>query len=81
MWELTPKRLARFREELERAGIGAGGRAKVDGDHAVELSVAVAVAEALVEFDVAATVRKAQYQRAREPHIFLSAEEVRLSAR
>lgn len=67
--ELTPKRLARFREELERANIGT---ATVRKAMAILQSIlSFAVAEELVEYNAAATVRKPRYERAREPHIFL----------
>jgi Phage integrase, N-terminal SAM-like domain len=65
--ELTPKRLARFREELERAGVGT---ATIRKTMAILQSIlSFAVAEELVEFNAAAPVRKPRYERAREPHI------------
>jgi len=74
--ELTPKRLARFREELERAGVGL---ATVRKTMAILQSIlSFAVAEELVEFNAAAPVRKPRYERAREPHIFLPAEVERI---
>jgi integrase len=76
MRELTPKRLARFREELERAGVGP---ATVRKSMAIVQSIlSFAVAEELVEFNAAAAVRKPQYERAREPHVFLPAEVERI---
>lgn len=75
--ELTPKRLARFREELEKAGVGT---ATVKKSMAIVQSVlSFAVGEELVEFNAAASVRKPRYERAREPHIFVPAdvEEIR----
>lgn len=70
--ELTPKRLARYRAELEKAGVGA---ATVRKSMAIVQSIlSFAVAEELVEFNAAAIVRKPRYQREREPHIFLPAE-------
>ena len=70
--ELTPKRLARFREELEKAGVGAATVRKAMA--IVQSILSFAVAEELVEFNAAASVRKPRYERAREPHIFLPAE-------
>jgi integrase len=70
--ELTPKRLARFREELERAKIGPATVRKAMA--IVQSILSFAVAEELVEFNAAASVRKPRYERAREPHIFLPAE-------
>ena len=75
--ELTPKRLARFREELEKAGVGT---ATVRKAMAILQSIlSFAVAEELVEFNVAASVRKPRYERERDPHIFLpeQVEEIR----
>lgn len=70
--ELSPKRLTRFREELERNGVGS---ATVRKTMAVLQSIlSFAVAEELVEFNVAASVRKPRYERARDPHIFLPAD-------
>jgi integrase len=75
--ELTPKRLTRFREELERAGIGAATTRKTLA--IVQSILRFAVAEELVEYNAAAAIRKPRYERAREPHIFLPAhvEEIR----
>lgn len=76
--ELTPKLLARFREELEKADVGT---ATVRKSMAILQSILTfAVAEELVEFNAAAPVRKPRYERAREPHIFLptEVEEIRL---
>ena len=71
--ELTPKRLlARFREELERAGVGVATARKTMA--IIQSILSFAVAEELVEFNAAASVRKPRYERAREPHIFLPAE-------
>jgi len=70
--ELTPKRLTRFREELEKASVGA---ATVRKSIAIVQSIlSFAVAEELVDFNAAASVRKPRYQREREPHIFLPTE-------
>jgi Phage integrase, N-terminal SAM-like domain len=69
--ELTPRRLARFRESLERE-VGA---ATVRKAMAILQSIlSFAVAEELIDFNAAASVRKPRYERAREPHIFLPAE-------
>ena len=70
--ELTPKRLARFREELENAGVGTATVRKAMA--IVQSILSFAVAEELVEFNAAASVRKPRYEREREPHIFLPAE-------
>lgn len=70
--ELTPKRLARFREELERAGVGTATVRKVMA--IIQSILSFAVAEELVDFNAAAAVRKPQYERARDPHIFLPGE-------
>ncbi len=70
--ELTPKRLARFRDELERAGVGVATVRKTMA--IVQSILSFAVAEELVEFNAAASVRKPRYERARDPHIFLPAE-------
>ncbi len=73
--ELAPKRLARFRENLERDT----GTATVRKAMAILQSIlSFAVAEELVEFNAAASVRKPRYDRAREPHIFLPAEVERI---
>jgi integrase len=74
--ELTPKRLARFREELERAGVGVATMRKTMA--IIQSILSFAVAEELVEFNAAASVRKPRYERAREPHIFLPAEVERI---
>ena len=73
--ELTPKRLARFRESLEREA----GTATVRKAMAILQSIlSFAVAEELVEFNAAAAVRKPRYERAREPQILLPAEVERI---
>jgi integrase len=70
--ELTPRRLSRFREDLERAGVGA---ATIRKTMAILQSIlSFAIAEELVEFNAAVGVRKPRYQRTREPHIFLPSE-------
>lgn len=70
--ELTPKVLVRFRGELERSGVGT---ATVRKTLAILQSIlSFAVAEELVEFNAASSIRKPRYERAREPHIFLPAE-------
>ena len=70
--ELTPSRLARFREDLESAGVGTATIVKTM--RIVQSILSFAVAEELVEYNAAASVRKPRYERAREPHIFLPAE-------
>ena len=75
--ELSPRRLARFREDLERSGVGV---ATVRKAMAVLQSIlSFAIAEELVEFNAAAGVRKPRYKPAREPQIFLplDVEEIR----
>jgi integrase len=70
--ELSPRRLARFREDLERAGVGVATVRKCMA--IVQGILSFAVAEELVEFNAAASVRKPRYRRAREPQIFLPAD-------
>ncbi len=70
--ELTPKRLTRFRVELERAGVGAA--TVVKAMTIVQSILSFAVSEELVEYNAAAGVTKPRYERAREPHIFLPPE-------
>jgi integrase len=70
--ELTPKRLTRFRAELERAGVGTA--TVVKAMTIVQSILSFAVSEELVEYNAAAGVTQPRYGRAREPHIFLPAE-------
>jgi integrase len=70
--ELTPKRLTRFRVELERAGVGAATIVKAMT--IVQSILSFAVSEEIVEYNAAASVPKPRYTRAREPHIFLPAD-------
>jgi integrase len=70
--ELTPKRLIRFRAELEQAGVGTA--TVVKALTIVQSILGFAVSEEIVEYNAAATVRKPRYVRAREPHIFLPSE-------
>jgi integrase len=70
--ELTPKRLTRFRVELERAGVGTA--TVVKALTIVQSILSFAVSEELVEYNAAASVPKPRYERTREPHIFLPAE-------
>jgi integrase len=70
--ELTPSRLKRFREDLERAGVGTATVVKTM--RIVQSILSFAVSEELVEYNAGASVRKPRYERAREPHIFLPAE-------
>lgn len=70
--ELTPKRLTRFRVELERAGVGTA--TVVKAMTIVQSILSFAVSEELVEYNAAASVAKPRYERAREPHIFLPPE-------
>jgi integrase len=70
--ELTPKRLTRFRAELERVGVGTA--TVVKAMTIVQSVLSFAVSEELVEYNAAAGVTKPRYERAREPHIFLPVE-------
>jgi hypothetical protein len=67
--ELSPKRLTRFRAELEQGGVGTA--TVVKALTIVQSILSFAVNEEIVEFNAAAAVRKPRYTRAREPHIFL----------
>ena len=69
MRELTPKRLTRFRADLEKAGVGTA--TVVKAMTIVQSILSFAVSEELVEYNAAAGVTKARYERAREPRIFL----------
>ena len=70
--ELTPKRLIRFRADLQRAGVGTA--TVVKAMTIVQSILRFAVSEELVEYNAAAGVTKPRYERAREPHIFLPTE-------
>jgi integrase len=70
--ELTPKRLTRFRAELERAGIGTATAVKAMS--IVQSILSFAISEEIVEYNAAAVVRKPRYERQREPHVFLPAK-------
>jgi integrase len=70
--EFTPKRLTRFRAELERAGVGTATIVKAMT--IVQSILSFAVSEELVEYNAAASVTKPRYERAREPHVFLPAD-------
>jgi integrase len=74
--ELTPSRIARFREDLERAGVGTATVVKTM--RIVQSILSFAVSEELIEYNAAANVRKPRYERAREPHIFLPADVERI---
>jgi len=67
--ELSPKRLTRFRAELERSG--AGQATVVKAMAIVQSILSFAVTEEIVEYNAAAGVKKPHYEREREPHIFL----------
>lgn len=67
--ELSPKRLTRFRAELERSDVGQATVVKAMS--IVQSILSFAVTEELVEYNAAAAVKKPRYTRAREPHIFL----------
>jgi site-specific recombinase XerC len=77
--ELTPRRLARFREQLERAKVGTPTVVKAKS--IVQGIVSFAMAEELVEYNAAVAVRKPRYERTREPHIFLPADVEKIRAR
>lgn len=77
--ELTPKRLKRFREELERSG--AGRATVVKAMAIVQSLLSFALGEELVEYNAAAAVKKPRYDRAREPHIFDPAEVERIRSK
>jgi len=77
--ELTPKRLARFREDLERAGVGTA--TVVKAMRIVQSIISFAISEEVVEYNAAASVRKPRYERQREPHIFLPAEVEQIRAK
>ncbi len=70
--ELTPKRLTRFRAELEQAGVGTA--TVVKALTVVQSILSVAVNEEIIEYNAGAAVRKPRYKRAREPRIFLPDE-------
>lgn len=67
--ELSPKRITRFRAELETAGLGRATIVKAMT--IVQSILSFAVAEELVEYNAAAAVPKPRYVRAREPRIFM----------
>jgi integrase len=76
--ELTPKRLTRFRAELEKAGLGKATIVKAMT--IVQSILSFAVAEEIVEYNAAAAVPKPRYVRAREPHIFMPVDVERIRA-
>jgi len=75
--EITPKRLVRFRADLENAKLGTATIVKAMT--IVQSILSFAVSEELVEYNAAAGVPKPRYTRAREPHIFMppSVEQIR----
>jgi integrase len=76
--ELTPKRVRRFRAELEHAQLGKATIVKAMT--ILQSILTFAVAEELVEYNAVAAVPKPRYVRAREPHIFLPVDIERLRA-
>lgn len=76
--ELSPKRLTRFRADLEKAGVGKATIVKAMT--IVQSILSFAVAEELVEYNAAAAVPKPRYVRAREPHIFMPLDVERVRA-
>jgi integrase len=77
--ELTPRRLVRFREELENAKVGTATVIKAMS--IVQGIVSFAVAEELVEYNAAAAIRKPRYERVREPHMFPPTDVEKIRAR
>jgi site-specific recombinase XerD len=73
---ITPKVVARLRVDLERDGVGQATVRKALA--VLQSTLALAVMEEHVQFNVAAAVRKPPDQRRREPHVFLPAEVERL---
>ena len=66
--ELTPKRLTRFRAELERAGVGTATIVKAMS--IVQSILSFAVTEELVEYNAAAAVKQAPLRaRTRAAHL------------
>ena len=76
--ELSPKRVTRFRAELEKAGLGRATIVKAMT--IVQSILSFAVAEELVEYNAAAAVPKPRYVRAREPRIFMPIDVERVRA-
>jgi integrase len=77
--ELTPKRLTRFRADLEKAGVGTA--TVVKAMTIVQSILTFAIGEELVEYNAAAGVTKPRYERAREPRIFLPPEVEQIRAK
>jgi integrase len=77
--ELTPKRLVRFRADLEQANTGPA--VAVKAMTIVQSILSFAVSEEIVEYNAAAAVAKPKYTRAREPHIFLPPEVEQIRSR
>lgn len=73
----SAKRLARFREQLERAGVGDATVQKTMA--MVQSMLTFAVSEEIIEYNAGRFVAKPAYERERTPHIFLPAdvEEIR----
>jgi integrase len=73
----STKRLARFRDELERAGVGTATILKTMA--MVQSMLTFAVGEEIIEYNAGRTVPKPTYERERQPHIFLppDVEEIR----
>jgi integrase len=70
--ELTPRRLTRFRAELEGAGVGQATVVKAMA--IVQSILSFAVTEEIIEYNAAAAVKKPRYEREREPRIFQPAD-------
>lgn len=77
--EIDVPRLVRFRTQLERAGVGDATAVKAMT--IVQSILTFAISEGLLEHNPARDVRKPEYERAREPHIFLPAEVEQVRAR
>jgi integrase len=73
----STKRLARFRDELERAGVGTATILKTMA--MVQSMLTFAVGEEIIEYNAGRAVPKPTYERERQPHIFLppDVEEIR----
>jgi site-specific recombinase XerD len=73
---ITPKVVARLRADLERDGVGAPSVRKALA--VLQSTLAFAVMEEHVQFNVAAAVRKPPDHRRREPRVFVPPEVERL---
>jgi integrase len=76
--ELSPKRIRRFRAELEKTELGRASIVKAM--MIVQSILSFAVAEEIVEYNAAAAVPKPRDVRAREPRVFMALDVERLRA-